>query len=102
MAFSLTDHADASFGLRADVTTQILVTTSGQLRYVYSEAVDLNTLGPPTIRRASHVDPAGDGMWMADLSPVNGPMLGPFALRSGALAAERQWLERNWLPHSSG
>ena len=35
--------------------------------------------------------------WLADLSPVNGPVLGPFDRRSEALAAELAWLEANWL-----
>jgi hypothetical protein len=30
-----------------------------------------------------------------------GPRLGPFALRSEALAAEQHWLEANWLPRPS-
>ena len=38
-----------------------------------------------------------DGRWSADLAPVCGPSLGPFALRSEALAAEREWLETHWL-----
>jgi hypothetical protein len=28
---------------------------------------------------------------------MDGPVLGPFALRSEALAAEHAWLEVNWL-----
>lgn len=32
-----------------------------------------------------------------DLSPVGGPRLGPFVLRSVALQAEVEWLEGNWL-----
>ena len=39
---------------------------------------------------------APDGAWTADLSPVNGPVLGPYTRRSEALAAEIAWLER-WL-----
>ena len=31
------------------------------------------------IRRASHVEPDEAGRWWADLSPVGGPRLGPFA-----------------------
>ncbi len=101
MDCSSTDRVDASFVPCADVIAQILVTTDGQLRYVYSDAVDLTALGPPTIRRASHVEPTANGKWIADLTPVKGPMLGPFALRSEALAAEHRWLEHNWLPRSN-
>ena len=34
----------------------------------------------------------------ADLSPVGGPMLGPFSKRSQALNAEQDWLNSHWLP----
>jgi len=35
----------------------------------------------------------GRGRWWVDLSPAGGPAaLGPFALRSQAIAAERDWL----------
>lgn len=76
---------------------QLLITSGGITRCLYSEAIDLAALGRPDIRRASHVEPGQSGPWWADLSPVGGPMLGPFARRSEALAAERRWLEANWL-----
>ncbi len=53
--------------------------------------------GSMNIQRGSHVEPTADGQWTADLSPVAGPVLGPFTLRTAALAAERQWLEEHWL-----
>lgn len=62
-----------------------------------SFTVDLSTLGKPVIERGSHVEPDGAGRWFADLSPVNGPRLGPFDRRSAALFAERNWLNRHWL-----
>jgi hypothetical protein len=46
-----------------------------------------------SIQRASHVEPDEQGQWWADLAPVHGPKLGPFAVRSAALDAERCWLE---------
>lgn len=76
---------------------KLIVQPSGKTQCVYSEAVDLSTLGQLNIRRGSHVEPTGDGQWTADLSPVNGPLLGPFAHRSEALDAEQQWLEEHWL-----
>jgi len=76
---------------------EIVVTTTGELRCVYCETIDLGELGDMSIRRASHVEPGGDGKWWADLSPVNGPALGPYARRTEALAAELLWLEANWL-----
>lgn len=76
---------------------EIVVATTGELRCVYSDAIDLGELGQLNIRRASHVEPGVDGKWWADLSPVSGPMLGPFDRRTEALAAELRWLEANWL-----
>ena len=76
---------------------QIIITSDGQVRCVYSEEIDLSALGNPIIARASHVEPDQQGQWWADLSPVAGPSLGPFFTRSEALAAEQQWLTLNWL-----
>jgi hypothetical protein len=76
---------------------QLLIDPGGQVRCLYEEAIDLTTLGSPTIQRASHVEPDDRGLWWADLGPVQGPVLGPFALRSEALQAEHRWLESNWL-----
>ncbi|MDB5335204.1 MAG: hypothetical protein JWN70_823 [Planctomycetaceae bacterium] len=76
---------------------QLVVQPNGSIRCVYDEQLDLQSLGPMTIQRGSHVEPTADGQWTADLSPVAGPVLGPFALRTAALAAERQWLEEHWL-----
>ena len=76
---------------------ELLVQADGCLRCLYDEAVDLPALGVVAIRRASHVEPTDQGQWQADLSPVGGPVLGPFVLRSEALAAEVEWLRRHWL-----
>ena len=75
----------------------LVVKPDGGVRAIYSEAIDLAALGSTQIMRASHVEPTPEGRWAADLRPVNGPMLGPFMLRSQALAAEQIWLEANWL-----
>jgi hypothetical protein len=80
---------------------QLVIMPGGTVRCVYSEAVDLMALGSPTITRASHVEPDEQGRWLVDLSPVNGPTLGPFTRRSEALAAEHAWLEKNWLGHKA-
>jgi hypothetical protein len=76
---------------------QLVIKTGGAVQCIYSEEIDLSVLGSPAIARASHVEPDGQGGWLADLSPVDGPVLGPFPLRSTALAAEQAWLEANWL-----
>ena len=64
----------------------------GGVRCLYGEAIGLATLGPLAIERASQVEPDGEGAWWADLAPVRGPRLGPYDLRSEALAAESDWL----------
>lgn len=75
----------------------LIVEASGVIRCVYDEAIDLAALGSLEIRRASHVEPDAAGQWTADLSPVDGPVLGPFAHRTEALAAEQAWLNARWL-----
>ncbi len=80
---------------------ELIFSTSGTCRCVYSEEMDLSSLGTLDIQRGSHVEPNDQGHWMADMSPVNGPMLGPFPNRSAALRAEVAWLHEHWLvPHS--
>ena len=76
---------------------QLLIERSGNCRCVYSEAIDVRQIGEANIRRGSHVEPTADGLWTADLSPVNGPLLGPFSSRSEALEAEVAWLLAHWL-----
>ena len=73
----------------------ITVDPHGTCRFLWSDDLaDLAEGGKVT--RASHVEPSPDG-WVADLSPVNGPALGPFRLRSQALSAEITYLEANVL-----
>ena len=79
---------------------QILIEPGGMIRCLYSEAIELAALGPLQIARASHVEPTADGQWLADLSPLSGPALGPFVCRSEALAAEEVWITENWLLRS--
>ena len=81
---------------------QLIVDPGGTVRGLYTEALDLAALGVRSIRRASHVEPDGTGDWWADLAPVGGPRLGPFARRSEALAEEQRWLEAYgpWVPQA--
>lgn len=76
---------------------QIIISTTGNGKCLYGEDLDLHSLGRLAIRRGSHVEPTAEGLWTADMSPVNGPLLGPFPSRSLALDAEQKWLEQNWL-----
>jgi hypothetical protein len=76
---------------------QLLIEPDGNVRCLYGEVIDLAQLGQLSIRRGSHVEPDEHGQWRCDLSPVNGPMLGPFVSRGAALAAEVAWLNTHWL-----
>lgn len=69
----------------------------GVITTVYSdELAPIIVDSESSIRRASHVEPGNSGWW-SDMSPVGGPMLGPYALRSEALSAEVRWLHENIL-----
>ena len=72
----------------------LVIDGGGVVACVYDEAIDLTMLGPCGFHRASHLEPDEAGLWWADIHPVGGPKLGPFALRSEALTAERAWLEQ--------
>lgn len=80
---------------------QLLIDRHGNVQCVYGEEIDLAALGQLSIRRGSHVEPEANGKWWADLSPVNGPRIGPFDRRTEALTAEMEWLEKHWLPSRS-
>ena len=81
---------------------QLFIEPGGCVRCLYGETVDLRCLGSLSVRRASHVEPDAKGLWWADLSPVDGPRLGPFVRRSDALSAEVAWIEEHWLTSSIG
>ena len=82
---------------------EVIIDSSGRIRTVYSDALapTLAKLGAVSIARASMVEP-GAGGWLADLAAVRGPVLGPFALRAEALAAEVKWLLDNGTPIPAG
>jgi len=78
----------------------------GRVKFIYDDtlAAVATEIGRVSVARASHVEPAcqffhdvRDG-WAADMGPVGGPILGPFATREEALLAERVWLVANDLP----
>ncbi|MFM7316208.1 MAG: hypothetical protein ACKO5E_04625 [bacterium] len=76
---------------------QIVINSDGGVRCIYSDLLDLHTIGRLLIRRGSHVEPTAEGFWQVDLSPVKGPRLGPYRKRQEALEAETKWLEESWL-----
>ncbi|WP_397570410.1 hypothetical protein [Schlesneria sp. T3-172] len=75
----------------------LVVAPNGTVTAIYAETIDFRILGPTTITRASQVEPDADGQWFAHI--IDGPVLGPFARRSDALAAEVDWLTQNRLLH---
>ena len=80
------------------ITQELFVGPDGVACGLYGELIDAGEIGPVSTVRASHVEPHPAGGWTADLKPSGGPVLGPFPLRSDALAAEREWLTANLLP----
>jgi len=79
----------------------IKITTAGIVQFIYHDTLrPLLTVGDAHIRRASHVEPTPDGRWAADLTPVRGPILGPYLTRAEALTAETDWLTHYWLRRS--
>lgn len=82
----------------ADRSVIIKIDVEGTMHFIWDDKlVDLLKAGAGQIRRASHVEPTSRGLWGADLSPVDGPLLGPFRTRQEALDAERIWLNENYL-----
>jgi hypothetical protein len=70
----------------------VFIEANGDLKFIYCDDVTVAFDESKSVTRASHVEPTADGKWTADMSPVDGPVLGPFELRSEALAAEVAWL----------
>lgn len=76
----------------------VIIGQDGTSRFVYhDDLIPLMEQGEARTQRASHVEPSGN-QWVADMAPVQGPMLGPYATRTAALAAEVQWLRDHHLP----
>ena len=86
----------------------INIASDGSIRFIHNDdLVSLMSEGETSIERASHVEPydgsGGDAFaekypgvwWTADMAPSDGPVLGPFATRTEALAAEVEWLRQN-------
>ncbi len=86
------------------IAHRIRIEPDGRVAFIYDDAllgVARALRGHVERRRVSHVEPYRDG-WMADMSPVGGPLLladkltrTPFATRAAALEAERGWLREH-------
>lgn len=71
------------------------ISPEGEVKFIYDDLLaGLLAEGEAVTQRVSHVEPSAGG-WTADLSPVNGPVLGPYKLRQEALDAEVAWLKQN-------
>ena len=73
---------------------QIVIRPTGVFIGIYSDSFEYGEFGKPQIRRVSHVEPDESGLWFADLSPVDGPKLGPFDKRNEAVDAEIEYLNQ--------
>jgi len=74
----------------------IKIHPDGRLEFLYDDHLrPFLDLGPASITRASHIEPTFAHEWIADMSPLHGPQLGPFLSRSAALDAERDWILRH-------
>lgn len=81
--------------MNQNTTTAVTILPDGTIAFVWDDALAFTVgLGAVRMPRASNVEwPAGADGWIADMSPVNGPALGPFLERADALRAEREWLD---------
>ena len=77
----------------------VIINPDGEIEFIYDDALaPLSALGTMQVKRASHVEPAGPGCsWTADMLPIGGPVLGPFATRAEALREETDWLLRKMI-----
>ena len=88
-------------GQKKEVT--VIISPDGKtIRFIYDDNLrPLMEAGKVKIERASHVEPTPDGKWTADMSPVDGPLLGPYDTREEALQEEVKWLLDHQIPSPS-
>ena len=71
---------------------EFIIKPPGVFIGIYNDSFDYRNLGKSQIRRASYVEPDETGHWFVDLSPVDGPTLGPFDKRNEAIEVELEFL----------
>lgn len=80
----------------------VFILPDGTIRFIYDDSLKwLSSESNIFLKRASHIEAnVNDNKveWFADLSPVNGPLLGPFASREESIEAEKHWLHKYHLP----
>lgn len=82
------------------MSCEFVIRKNGNVQTIYSDDLPMDVLGAvgkATVKRASHVEPTDDYRWTADMSPLDGPTLGPFKTRAEALRAETVWIRDNHL-----
>ena len=77
---------------------KLLVRTDSTVQAIYSDELAplIDKASHVEVRRASFVEPDPDGGWTATMQ--DGTKLGPFRLRSEALAAEIRYLDSKLFP----
>lgn len=82
----------------------LIIRADGHIDAIHNDALsDLYNQGKASVKRASNVEPVDGGEqvnWVADMALVGGPRLGPYRLRSEALAAEVEWLKQHMVDAS--
>jgi hypothetical protein len=76
----------------------ITISDDGDMQLIYSDdLLELLDEGEAQVKRASDVEPDGQGNWQADMAKSGGPVLTGFKRRADALAAEVAWLQEHVL-----
>jgi hypothetical protein len=75
----------------------IISICNGEIKYLYNETINLNSLGEADIQRASYVEPSDD-KWYVDFSPIGeDKIIKGFGTRSEAIKYEIKYIENNIL-----
>ncbi len=73
---------------------EIFIRPNGKIECIYTDDTRflVDQASSVKIKRGSNVEPTEDGQWIADMSPVGGPLSPSFKLRADALAWETAYL----------
>lgn len=70
---------------------------NGEAVFIYEDGHPCLDLGRVQTKRASHVEPTENGLWCADMSPIDGPLLEETRSRKQSVSREHQWISENRL-----
>lgn len=78
---------------------ECVIRPDGTMIFIYDDVMQplLEAASTQQTCRVSDVEMNEDGLWVADLSRVNGPKSPPFRLRQDALNWEVRWLNENYI-----